>query len=425
MTSAFQQTPISFPPKSIPPANGQVFFNPIPDSDDEFGDFCGPVQLPVVSEPHKEVVTNNVMVEAEHKHFQPNYNIDLDSDLPSLQLPWNSGETDSFEKTEEQEEDFGEFAAAEPVPSLLEIPSEDVQPSASLNLEPVGAVPFVLPSPIAVEPSEEPQLCVAQVTTDDEFGDFTQASFILPSLDYDEVAVHEVKDEPQVDPLETSEPVDLFALDDDEAEISNFVSTNDITADPSILDPIGPLEDPLEDHVTPPDFEDAAEDEEFGDFTAFQASEPPPVPPVTRSVDEEDEFDDFEVAMPTESEAPAIVPETPMTPEGRIQQLLTVVFPFPESNSSPNEPITSLMSLCGSAKGALWSYVRELDSSPALSFQWRHSSAHQRFLASLRIDSQPSMVKCWKLEDVLFHLAPILIKYVFFSTEWNESESLE
>jgi hypothetical protein len=320
-----------------------------------------------------------------------------------LQLPWSSGETDSFEKTEEPEEDFGEFAAAEPVPSLLDIPSEDVQPSASLNLEPVGAVPFVLPCSTAVEepseePSEEPQLCVAQVTTDDEFGDFTQASFILPSLDYDEVAVHEVKDEPQVDPLETNEPVDLFALDDDESEISNFVSTNDITVDPSILDPIGPLEDPLEAHVTLPDSEDAAEDEEFGDFTAFQASEPPPVPPVTRLDEEEDEFDDFEVAMPTESEAPAIVPETPMTPEGRIQQLLTVVFPFPESNSSPNEPITSLMSLCGSAKGALWSYVRELDSSPALSFQWRHSSAHQRFLASLRIDSQPSMVNSFYIQ---------------------------
>jgi hypothetical protein len=92
------------------------------------------------------------------------------------------------------------------------------------------------------------------------------------------------------------------------------------------------LEDPLEAYVTLPDSGDAAKDEEFGDFTAFQASEPPPVPPVTRLDEEEDEFEDFEVAMPTESEAPAIVPENTYdsrlwSPEGRIQQLLTVVFP--------------------------------------------------------------------------------------------------
>jgi hypothetical protein len=65
----------------------------------------------------------------------------------------------------------------------LEIQSEDVQPSASLNLEPVGLVPFALPTPAAEEPSEDN--CASQVTIDGEFEDFTQASFILPSLDYD------------------------------------------------------------------------------------------------------------------------------------------------------------------------------------------------------------------------------------------------
>ena len=52
---------------------------------------------------------------AEREQLQPKYNINLDSDLSSLQLPWSSGETESFEKMEEAEEDFGEFAAAKPV----------------------------------------------------------------------------------------------------------------------------------------------------------------------------------------------------------------------------------------------------------------------------------------------------------------------
>jgi len=71
-------------------------------------------------------VTNNVTASAEREHIQPNFNIDLDSDLSSLKLPWSSGETDSFEKTEKPEEDFGEFTAAEPLPGHLKIPSEDV-----------------------------------------------------------------------------------------------------------------------------------------------------------------------------------------------------------------------------------------------------------------------------------------------------------
>jgi hypothetical protein len=102
-----------------------VFFNPISDSGDEYGDFLwtGAVTCGL---PHKQVVTYNVTASAEREQLQPKYNINLDSDLSSLQLPWSSGETDSFEKTEEPEEDFGEFAAAEPVPGHLEIHSEDV-----------------------------------------------------------------------------------------------------------------------------------------------------------------------------------------------------------------------------------------------------------------------------------------------------------
>jgi len=79
----------------------------------------------VAAEPHKQVVKNTVIASAKRKYFQQNYKIVLVSNLSSLQWPWSIGETDSFEKTEEPEEDFGEFAAAEPVPSLLEIPSED------------------------------------------------------------------------------------------------------------------------------------------------------------------------------------------------------------------------------------------------------------------------------------------------------------
>jgi hypothetical protein len=54
-------------------------------------------------------VTNNVTASADCEHFQPNWNLDLDSNL-------QTGKRDS-EKTEEPEEDVGEFAVSEPVPN--------------------------------------------------------------------------------------------------------------------------------------------------------------------------------------------------------------------------------------------------------------------------------------------------------------------
>ena len=103
--------------------------------------------------------------------------------------------------------------------------------------------------------------------------------------------------------------------------------------------------------------------------------------------EDDDEFDDFEAApQPSTESAPAV--ELPAaTPETHIQRMLTTLFPVDSAASTDSELQTSTIPLMNSPGGSLWSYVSQLDSTPALSFSWRHSAAQQRFLHSLRIDS--------------------------------------
>ena len=65
--------------------------------------------------------------------------------------------------------------------------------------------------------------------------------------------------------------------------------------------------------------------------------------------------------------------------------MLTTLFPVNSAPSTECEPST--IPLTNSPGGSLWSYISQVDSTPALSFSWRHSAAQQRFLHSLRIDS--------------------------------------
>jgi hypothetical protein len=103
--------------------------------------------------------------------------------------------------------------------------------------------------------------------------------------------------------------------------------------------------------------------------------------------EDDDEFDDFEAAPCTDS-APVV--ELPAaTPETHIQRMLTTLFPVNSAASTDSELQQQSLTipLMNSPGGSLWSYVSQLDSTPALSFSWRHSAAQQRFLHSLRIDS--------------------------------------
>lgn len=66
---------------------------------------------------------------------------------------------------------------------------------------------------------------------------------------------------------------------------------------------------------------------------------------------------------------------------------MTTLFPVNSPSSTESELQPSTIPLSNSPGGSLWSYVSQLDSTPALSFSWKHSAAQQRFLHSLRIDS--------------------------------------
>lgn len=106
---------------------------------------------------------------------------------------------------------------------------------------------------------------------------------------------------------------------------------------------------------------------------------------------EDDEFDDFEIAPHPSTECiqaqPTELPAAATTPETHIQRMLTTLFPVNSPSSTESELQPSTIPLSNSPGGSLWSYVSQLDSTPALSFSWKHSAAQQRFLHSLRIDS--------------------------------------
>ena len=278
-----------------------VFFNPIPppDSDEEFGDFCGPTN-PARNEESSTAV-----------RCQPNYDIDLEEDLTAVtQLSWTV--------PEEEEEEFTNFTSAEPDSP----PVQDL--FSSLVLEP------------------QPELNET-CKTEDDFGDFTQAT----------------------------SPVDLLSLDSvpiitQEETTSCFVESTQINWDEP-LEPLEILDLPIVQTIVAEEeefvFSEPAqeeEEEEFGDFTDFQTAK------------EEEEFDDFEAAA-----APPVE-----TPENQIQRVLMALFPL-----DPHPAEQQQIPLASKPGGSLWSYVSQLDSTPALSFSWRHSAAQQRFLHSLRIDS--------------------------------------
>lgn len=135
--------------------------------------------------------------------------------------------------------------------------------------------------------------------------------------------------------------------------------------------------------VEPTDVKEEDE-EEFGDFTGPEVEEK-----VVEGNDEE--FDDFETAPPpVEADSTSSTSAGgPETPEAQIQRVFVSLFPISDAvtdsvSSSCPSPLKSKIT------GPLWSYVSQLDSTPALSFTWRHSTSHQNFLQqALRIDSAP------------------------------------
>ena len=160
--------------------------------------------------------------------------------------------------------------------------------------------------------------------------------------------------------------------------------------------------------VVPDDGDDA--DDDFGDFAHFQ---------VAPAIDEDavdDEFDDFEVAVAVESEengkpVAAGSSHVELSPEHKIQQLLSSIFPFEspselgtdatesdltesdvtDSKMDPSWKVPPPQLIDNSDQRVVWSCIKEVELTPALSFQWRHSASHQRFLSSLRIDSQSTV----------------------------------
>ena len=454
-----------------------MFVNPIPDSDEEFGDFCRePSQVP--ERPTQSESTTK---------FQPNYNIDLETDTTSTQLSWNSVHqleesftvsevTNSNEATYSNDDvpnsnvepnsdlfdciapedavsddEFGEFTGASHVVAATEEPQpESVNDESSLSAqleETVNRVDVLqiledeVDSNVPVDdyftnsipvddyfthsipvddyltyPEPEDDYLTYSEPVDD-FSSFPLPvdEFSTPSVPVDDYSTHCVPVLPVVPtvpvlpatPVESTAPVvpavpavptdttDLPAedipaeplqIDWDEVNPSlNPLDTDSIVEDTSARapEPVPQVNDETSENLVDED------DDDFGDFADFQ------VAPFTEEKavddDEDDEFDDFNSAIAAGSEPSAV----DLSPEHKIQQLLSLILPFESPTKQSTEaswklPPAELMA-CGGGAAVFWSRVKEVESTPALSFQWRHSTAHRSFLSSLRIDSQ-SMV---------------------------------
>ncbi|XP_032793418.2 LOW QUALITY PROTEIN: uncharacterized protein LOC116930146 [Daphnia magna] len=438
--------PVQVHPLNKIPSNS-VFFNPIPDSDndDEFGDFCGPsvdhtfeLSMVVPVTPDSSV---SLPQENSGKKCQPNYDIDLDEDLTGVsQLTWNSQKEE--EKAVDDEEEFTNFTSAEPVCPSLEVNSifplsqQIPQPIVEEIFSALGEVSLDLPS--TLQSLEH----VPDSKTDDEFGDFTQASSVasvnasavedlfsldavpsfslespgvpnpVNSFDYFDqqeeeqqphfAAITDVVEAPQIswdEPLEKVDPLSVtVGFDEDKPKLSEdvkvaeeliqeeeddeFVFHKNVATIPHVEFPDFQTEPTIDAQV-----EDDGNIEEFGDFTDFQTATSEAV----AATSEDDEFDDFEIAPHPSTECiqaqPTELPAAATTPETHIQRMLTTLFPVNSPSSTESELQPSTIPLSNSPGGSLWSYVSQLDSTPALSFSWKHSAAQQRFLHSLRIDS--------------------------------------
>ncbi|XP_057365361.1 uncharacterized protein LOC130686089 [Daphnia carinata] len=423
--------------------SNSVFFNPIPDSDndDEFGDFCGPsvdhtfelsTVVPVTPD---SSVSVSLPQESSGKKCQPNYDIDLEEDLTGVsQLSWSRKNYE--EKVVDDEEEFTNFTSAEPVCPSLEANSifplshEISQPVVEEIFSALGEASLDLP------PTLQSLEHVPDSKTDDEFGDFTQAMSVasvnasavedLFSLDavpsfslespgvqnpvnsfgyFDQqdeeqqphfAAISDVMEAPQIswdEPLEKVDPLSVtVGFDEDKPKLPEDVKVTEELIEEEDefvfhqnVETIPDVE--FSDFQTEPTIDVQVEDdgniEEFGDFTDFQTATSEAV----EATSEDDEFDDFEIApLPsTECIQPTELPAT--TPETHIQRMLTTLFPVNSPSSTETELQSSTIPLSNSPGGSLWSYVSQLDSTPALSFSWKHSAAQQRFLHSLRIDS--------------------------------------
>lgn len=142
--------------------------------------------------------------------------------------------------------------------------------------------------------------------------------------------------------------------------------------------------------------------EEVDEFDDFEAAPPVTCPVETNptamapdkgTTDEEDEFDDFETAPPATC-CPEETNSASTSPETQIQRVLVNLFPLAADAGSVEASNGCPSPLKAVSIGPLWSYVSQLDSTPALSFSWRHSAANQHFLQqALRLDSalQPSV----------------------------------
>jgi hypothetical protein len=208
---------------------------------------------------------------------------------------------------------------------------------------------------------------VATDAVEDEFGDFEQA------------AINE-----QHFPVISFEPLqEAQEMSPTEEEYLEHPSVHVVS---KYTDPVPvPVAEPSPQPQKVAEEEKEEDADDFGDFTGFQAAEQVVV--VEQVEDDDDEFDDFEVAPPPPVALVSAQEEDDVqqTPEIRLKRLLNNIFPYTEPVAVATSPTCPLSPL--SSRGALWSYVRQLDSTPALSFQWRHSTAHQRFLNSLKIDS--------------------------------------
>ena len=344
-----------------PPAvtnNGSVFFNPLPlaqdeiEEDDEFGDFCAQPSVRI----EEPVVVPAVKC-------QPNYNIDLEIDSC---LSWNeplpaiaATVQQQQPELEIEEEEFSQFTSAPEPPTEAPVDLFDSQPVGGGDL---FSLTNDVTSLLVLEPT--PTVEAVQVAVvEDEFGDFEQAVINEEPLDL-------------VVPLVLFNPVqETTEMQPTEEDHSSVHVISEIIVDPVPVEPSPLPQIPVEEE----------KDDDFGDFASFQQAAEQVV---FEQEDDDDGYDDYEIARPPPVDGLAsleVEEDIQQTSEVRLKRLLNTIFPYAEPAAVATSSPTCLSPL--SSRGALWSYVSQLDSTPALSFQWRHSTAHQRFLNSIKIDS--------------------------------------
>ena len=355
---------LSAPCLSTVTANGGVFFNRLPpapqdeiEKDDEFGDFFAQTSVRL----EKTVVPA--------VKCQSNYSIgqEIDSCLswnePSLVISATVQQQKSEDEIEEEE--FGQFKSAPEPPTEAPVDLFDSQAASGWDLfSSINDVDSLL----ILEPTltAEAAFQVADFAVEDEFRNFEQAIINKEPLDLvvPVVLFNPVK--------ETHEPQPT------KEDHSSVHDISEIIVDTVPVEPSPQPQIPLE------------EEDDFGDFAEFQqATEQVLVG--QKDGDDDEEFDDFEVALPPPVALASVDGEEDiqLTPGTRLKRLLDTIFPYAEPKEAKSSP-TCLSPL--SSHDVLWSFVSQLDSTPAFSFQWRHSTVHQRFLNSLKIDSMQQQV---------------------------------